>query len=77
MKFKYVGPHDAVDLPGVATDIEREHGRVEVTGELAEALDRDPDWQRVDRPKPKKKAAAKKAAAPKTPAAPAAKTTED
>lgn len=49
MKFKYVGPHDAVDLVGVGTV---EHGdQVEVTGEAAESLSRQADWQRVDKPK--------------------------
>lgn len=77
MKFKYVGPHDAVDLPGVGVDIERGHP-VEVSGGVAEQLGKSADWQRVDRPKPRKPAA-KKVAAKKvaeTPAAPIT-TTED
>lgn len=49
MKFKYVGPHDAVDLDGHGTV---EHGhQVEVTGAAAESLSRQADWQRVDKPK--------------------------
>lgn len=50
MKFKYVGPHDAVELVG--------HGEVksgevvEVTGPPAESLQQQTDaWQRVDKPK--------------------------
>lgn len=75
MKFKYVGPHDAVDLDGHGT-VEREHGRVEVFGAVAESLDAQADWQRVDRPKPRKPVA-KKAAAPKPPAAVVADQTEE
>ncbi len=55
MKFKYVGPHDAVDLVGVGTV---KNGRqVDVTGEAAESLTNQPGaWQRVD---PKAKTADK------------------
>lgn len=60
MKFKYVGPHDAVDLPGVGT-VERGH-QVEVTGAAAESLTKQTDWQRVA---PPKKRAAKKAVSKK------------
>ena len=57
MKFKYVGPHDAVDLPGVGT-VER--GRqIDVTGAAAESLDAQTDWQRVEPPKTTSKKAAK------------------
>lgn len=53
MKFKYTGPHDAVDLDGHGS-VERERGRVEATGAEAESLDAQSDWQRADRPKPRK-----------------------
>lgn len=50
MKFKYVGPHDAVELVGHG---EVKHGAtVEVTGAAAESLQAQADtWQRVDAPK--------------------------
>ena len=47
MKFKYVGPHDAVDLVGVGT-VENGH-QIEVTGAVAESLSKQADWQRVDK----------------------------
>ena len=53
MKFKYVGPFDAVDLDGHGV-VERGH-QVEVTGAAAESLDAQTDWQRVDSPQPRKK----------------------
>ena len=53
MKFKYVGPFDAVDLDGHGVV---EHGhQVEVTGAAAESLDAQTDWQRVDKPQSRKK----------------------
>lgn len=56
MKFKYVGPHDAVDLDGHGSV---EHGKtVEVTGDAAQSLDAQADWQRVDKPKTQTTAAA-------------------
>lgn len=62
MKFKYVGPHDAVDLVGVGT-IQR--GKTaDVSGAVAKSLDSQADWQRVDKPEPK------------TPATPATKMEE-
>lgn len=51
MKFKYVGPHDAVDLVGVGT-VENGH-QIEVTGAVAESLSKQADWQRVDKPQPR------------------------
>jgi hypothetical protein len=49
MKFKYVGPHDAVDLVDVGTVA---HGEtVEVTGDAAQSLAAQADWKRVDKPK--------------------------
>jgi hypothetical protein len=58
MKFKYVGPHDAVELVG--------HGEVkngatvEVTGDAAQSLEAQGDsWQRVDTPKTPAKSATK------------------
>jgi hypothetical protein len=58
-KFKYVGPHDAVDIPGVGTV---EHGhQVEVESDVAAGLDGQADWEHV--PDPKRVKAGKKAAA--------------
>lgn len=52
MKFKYVGPHDAVDLVGVSTVA---HGEsVEVSGDAAKSLDAQADWQRVAETKTRK-----------------------
>lgn len=51
MKFKYVGPHDAVDLVGVGTVAH--DGEVEVSGAVAKSLDAQATWQRVDKPDPK------------------------
>jgi hypothetical protein len=50
MNYKYVGPHDAVDLVGVGT-VEQGH-EVEVSGDVARSLDSQSDWQRVN-PKPR------------------------
>lgn len=72
MKFKYVGPHDAVELDGHGT-VERGH-QVEVTGAVAESLSKQDTWQRVA--PPKKRTAAAKKAAPKPPATPADKNEE-
>lgn len=57
MKFKYIGPHDAVDLVGVGTVA---HGaEVEVSGAAAKSLDAQADWQRVGEPKTPAKSATK------------------
>jgi hypothetical protein len=61
MKFKYVGPHDAVDLAGVGNDIKR-GDEVEVPPAVAKSLDAQADWRRV---------------ATKTPAKSATKNTEE
>lgn len=56
MKFRYVGPHDAVDLADVG---EVQNGKtVDVTGEAAESLSKQTDaWERVDNPKTPAKSA--------------------
>lgn len=66
MKFKYVGPHDAVDLVGHGT-VER--GKtVDVSGADAASLSKQADWQKVAPLKPpSKKAAAKKDEPPAEP----------
>lgn len=47
MKLKYVGPHSAVDLPGVGV-VER-GATAEVTGEQAKSLEQQTGaWERVD-----------------------------
>lgn len=57
MKFKYTGPHDAVELVGHG---EVKHGKtVDVTGDAAKSLDAQADWQRVDNPKTPAKSATK------------------
>lgn len=58
MKFRYVGPHDAVDLVGYG---EVKHGKtVDVTGDAAKSLDAQPSvWERVDNPKTPAKSATK------------------
>jgi hypothetical protein len=54
MKFKYVGPHDAVDLVGVGTV---EHGaEIEVSAAVAKSLDEQSTWQRVAPKTPAKSA---------------------
>ena len=51
MIFKYVGPHDEVDLIGVGT-VARD-SEVEVSGPVATSLAGQTDWERVDKPKPR------------------------
>ena len=55
MKFTYIGPHDAVDLPGVGTVAHGE--QVDVTGAAAKSLQQQDTWKRCDtppaRPKPR------------------------
>lgn len=64
MKFKYVGPHDAVELDGHGLV---EHGhQVEVTGAVAESLSKQADWQRADKPKPRTTQTPDEPANPKT-----------
>lgn len=70
MKFRYDGPFDEVEVPELGVNVQRGH-QVEASGPLAESLDAQSDWTRVDKPKPRKKPAAKKAA-PKTPPTPQA-----
>lgn len=62
MKFKYIGPFDAVEIPGVGRV---EHGEaVEFDPERSEGLKGQSDaWEHV--PDPKRQRAAKKAAATK------------
>lgn len=53
MKFKYVGPHEAVDIPALGVTVA--HGdTVEMTGEMAEEFSKRDDWVRVDKPKSEK-----------------------
>lgn len=70
MKFKYVGPFDAVDVPELGlVGVQRGH-QVEAAGAVAESLSKQDSWQRVAPPKkaaPKttsKKAASKPAPTP-------------
>lgn len=65
MKFRYDGPFDEVEVPELGVNVQRGH-QVEASGAAATSLDAQADWTRVDKPKPRKKPAAKKAAA-KTP----------
>lgn len=73
MKFKYVGPLDAVDVPDLGLVGVKRGDQVEATGPAAESLSRQDTWQRVA---PPKKTAAAKKAAPKPPATPADKNEE-
>lgn len=59
MKFKYVGPHDAVDIPGVGT-VERGHS-AEFDADRSAGLLGQSDWEHI--PDPERSKAAKKAAA--------------
>lgn len=52
MKFKYVGPHDAVDLSGHG--VVENGAEVEVTGDPAKSLLSQSGWERTDEPKPTK-----------------------
>lgn len=72
MKIKYVGPHDAVDLPGLGSVA---HGKaIEVTGPVAPSLLAQKDhWQRIDPPKPRKSSTRK----PRTPQATVDRSTEE
>ncbi len=59
MQFRYVGPHDAVDIPGVGT-ITRGEAR-EFDPERSAGLTGQADWEHI--PDPKRSAAGKRAAA--------------
>lgn len=52
MRFRYVGPHQAVDLPTLGVTVERNH-EIEVTGERAKEFQARDDWARMDTPKPR------------------------
>jgi hypothetical protein len=52
MRFRYVGPHAAVDIPALGVTVQRNH-EVEVTGERAQEFMKRDDWTRVDTPKAK------------------------
>ena len=58
MKFKYVGPYDAVEIPGFGV-VERGH-MAEFDPERSEGLQGQADWEHV--PDSKRSEAAKKAA---------------
>ena len=60
MKFRYDGPFDEVEVPDLGATVQRGH-QVEASGALAESLDAQADWTRVDKPKPRKTAAKKTA----------------
>lgn len=50
MKFTYVGPHDAVEIPALGVTVE--HGQtIEVTGDMADEFLKRDDWFRADKPK--------------------------
>jgi hypothetical protein len=52
MRFRYQGPHDAVDIPALGVIVA--HGEtIEVTGAIAEEFVKRDDWERVDKPKTK------------------------
>lgn len=70
MKFRYDGPFDEVEVPDLGEFVKHGH-QVEATGAVAESLEKQTDWTRVDRPKPKKRAAKKTTAKKTTPSAPA------
>lgn len=57
MKFKYVGPHDEVEVPALGITVQHGH-QIEATGDAAESLSKQADWQRVDKPKPRNTTAA-------------------
>lgn len=65
MRFRYNGPHDAVDVPELGVTVER-GGTVEASAAVATSLEKSPAWQRVDR---------RRAAEKATPPAPAKKAT--
>lgn len=53
MKFKYVGPHTAVDVPSLGlVNVERGQ-EIEATGPIAESMAEQDTWQRTDKPKSK------------------------
>jgi hypothetical protein len=52
MRFRYVGPQEAVDLPDLGVTVFRNH-EVEVTGERAKEFQQRDDWTRMDTPKPR------------------------
>lgn len=59
-KFKYVGPHDGVELPDLGIEVAQGE-TVEVDGEVADDFDARDDWEHI--PDPARSKAAKKAAA--------------
>jgi hypothetical protein len=50
MKLKYVGPHEAVEIPALGMTVEAGE-TVEVTGDMAEEFLKRDDWVRTDKPK--------------------------
>ncbi len=56
--FKYVGPHDAVEIHGVG--VVARNAEVTVEPDVAAGLDGQADWEHI--PDPKRSAAGKKAA---------------
>ena len=73
MKFKYVGPHDQIDLIGSGT-VSR-GGVVDVVGPVAASLAEQGDWQRIAAPKPRRTKTKTKPATGKN--GPAAEKTEE
>jgi hypothetical protein len=52
-KFRYVGPHDAVDVPALGVRVKRNH-QVEVADKaVADSFAMQGDWEEVGAPKPK------------------------
>lgn len=60
MKFRYIGPHDEVEIPALAAVV-KHCATVEASGPLGESLQAQSDvWEHI--PDPKRSRAAKKAA---------------
>lgn len=52
-KFRYVGPHDAVDVPAIGARVKRNH-QIEVADPaVAASFAEQGDWEEVGAPKPK------------------------
>lgn len=49
MRLKYVGEHEAVDIPALGVTVARGE-ELEVTGDVAAELAKRDDWERTDKP---------------------------
>lgn len=53
MKFKNINPNGAVDVPELGLVDVAPGSEVEATGTVAESMQKQDTWQRVDKPKTK------------------------